>query len=152
MTEEEETSTLTSAFTRLEDLLAIGLRWKTLLKQLDVKIVQLKELSKLVQSMVCNVRLCCNLLIFGDRLHQFWLLPFSTFPLIKVVLEEVLSRCLLPGADILDEEWPDENSCIATFLHFVLHLLESPLLIDSETILDEVEKGELCDTLKDDID
>ena len=71
MAEEEETSTLTSAFTRLEDLLAISLWRKTLLKQLDVKIVQLKELSKLVQSMVCNIRLCCNLLIFGDRLHQF---------------------------------------------------------------------------------
>ena len=97
--EEEETSTLSSTFTRLENLLTI-IHWtQTLLKYLHIEVVVLKELAKFIEFVVSDLDKCIDFLVFFLRLLYIFLANANC-----IRVEKFFARFLLPRLDIVNLE------------------------------------------------
>jgi hypothetical protein len=145
MTKKEKTSTLSSTCSSTEYLFSIKFRWQTLFKQLHTKFVHIKQLCKLIKTVVSNLHLCIynlaclfiNLVLrtLEIRLSLTWL------------SKKVFTRCLAPFLCILDLYLSQDNSNVSILLHDILHFLEFLELVLGHSIFNKIKQGELADTL-----
>lgn len=146
MTKEEETTTLASTCSGIEDLFAIELRRQTLFKQLHAKFVHVEQLCELVQAVIRNLHLCIYNLagLFFDLVLCLLEIRLG----LAGVSKEVLSGCLAPFLSILDLDLSQDNSDVSILLYDVLHALEFLELVLSHSIFYKIKQRELADSLQ----
>ena len=126
MTEEKEAATFASPLSRLKHLLSIEDGTETLFEELHAQLIVFKKLAKLIQLVVSDRHMGCDLLVFILVVLFDFILSYSK----RVLVVELLPRLLLPSFDVVDQILADCYGCVSKLVHIVFHLLKPlPLLL-----------------------